>query len=256
MNILSPEWRDTLHAASLDDFKTVWSMSLDKVDSQNKARGGWSEVCRFALPDSVLGVDALYIKRQQDYGYREWPDIFNRKPTFYREAKNLDWCIKRDIPVVQPLVYADREADGHQQAILITAGLTDYKSLDEFDWQAMGKAQRRTLLKSIARVIFKLHEQGMQHGCLYPKHIFVHNNCFSDNQPEVRLIDLEKARPLAWWNGGVFRDLDSLNRRAMFLGNKDRLYFYNEYCQQADLERVSLLKKLKKSYRSRVRHDS
>jgi hypothetical protein len=250
MNILSPQWQGTLQASSLDDFNTVWEMPLTRVDSQNQARGGWSEVCRQELPEPVLGVDALYIKRQQDYGYREWPNIFSSKPTFYREARNLNWCIDHGVPVVQPLAYEDRKVDGHQRAILITAGLTDYQSLDSLDWQSMSNKQHAILLKAIARVIFYLHGQGMQHGCLYPKHIFVHDDFFTSGQEEIRLIDLEKARPISRWNGGIFRDLDSLSRRATFLTNEERLMFFNEYYQGDHAGRNALLEKLKKSLES------
>lgn len=216
-------------AIGMADFNSIWTLSLKPVDHPNQGRGGWSEVSYYPLPEPVLGVKGLYIKRQQDFVCFDWRRPRKGLPTFQREYRNLSWCLERDLPVVKPVFFGVRDEKGHRQAILITQGLNNYFSLDNDDEIALLRInQRRALIRAVADTIRRLHKNGVQHGCLYPKHIFAHR---ADSQNiDIRLIDFEKALPLSIWNKGVMRDLDTLNRRAYSWSRRDRLCFLKQYC--------------------------
>ena len=182
------------------------------------------------LTQEFEGTGGLYIKRQQDFGYRMWRNPFNKWPTYFREYRNLLYCSKHGLPAVQPVAFAMRDHDGHRQAILITCALDKYFPLSERETvDKLGFSTRIKLVKEVANVVRQYHDAGMQHGCLYPKHIFINRDVVTDDAVRVRLIDLEKAEPISWWNGGIFRDIDSLNRRSYGWDAKDRLRFLARY---------------------------
>ena len=252
MIFVDPEFKPTLEALGLGQAEEVWALDLARVDDPNRARGGWSEVVRLQLSEPVQGVETLYIKRQQDFGYREWPNIFIKRPTLQHEYQNLTWCERHGIPVAKPLAYYSFNVDSHQRAILITAGLTDYLPVSELDWpHEIAEENRKRLLRAVARTVFQMHREGLQHNCLYPKHVFVHKQFFDSGKDDVRLIDLEKARPINRWNGGIFRDLDTLNRRSVDWSEEDREYFFKQYYQWNDGKGRVLWDRLARSYLNR-----
>ncbi|MCW8962954.1 MAG: lipopolysaccharide kinase InaA family protein, partial [Gammaproteobacteria bacterium] len=231
MQVHNPQWQPALAAIGMGDFNSIWTFPLQPVDVPNKGRGGWSEVCYYELPDPIFDVKALYIKRQQDFGFFDWRRPFKGLPTFEREYRNLVWCLERELPVVKPVAFGVRDDKGHRQAVLITQALDNFFSLDsDQEISPLNVGRRRMIIRSVASVVKRLHESGLQHGCLYPKHIFVSRQKLNEGIVDIRLIDLEKASPLSIWNKGIMRDLDTLNRRAYGWSNRDRLCFLKQYC--------------------------
>ena len=218
-------------AIGMGDFDSVWGFPLERVDDPNKGRGGWSEVCRYPLPEPIFGVKALYVKRQQDFVFLDWRKPIKGLPTFQREFNNIAWCLDHDIPVVKPAAFGVRDHAGHRQAILITQALADSFSLGENDViERLGIRLRRAVIRQVARLVRRLHKSGKQHGCLYPKHIFVNNDCHTDQPISIHFLDLEKMSSLSFWNKGIYRDLDTLNRRAYGWNSRDRHCFLLAYC--------------------------
>lgn len=244
-----------MKSLGLDEFQPLWEKQLERVDQPNRRGKGWSEVCRLKLSGKSNNTQYLYIKRQQDYGTRQWSNIFSKKPTFQVEYENLLWCAEHGIPTLRLVAYGQRQHEGAEQAVLVTAGLDDYLPLTDAYWlKEPDKARRRQLLSSVARQIFNMHRQGKIHNCLYPKHIFVHKEFFT-GQSEIRLIDLEKAKPMRTRALGIFRDLDSLNRRAAGWNDEDRQYFFDEYYAWGDGGAQRLLERLIASCLDNKRHD-
>jgi len=245
MQVYNLQWQSVIKAIGIGDFESVWNFHLERVDHPNKGRGGWSEVCYYQLPDPVFDVKALYIKRQQDFCFVDWRRPFKGLPTFQREYRNLVWCLERGLPVVKPVAFGVRDEKGHRQAVLITQALDDYFSLDnDQEIATLGVRQRRMVIRAVANVIKRLHESGIQHGCLYPKHIFINRQKLDEDIVDVRLIDMEKASPLSIWNKGVMRDLDTLSRRAYGWPNRDRLCFLKHYCDSDHALMRSYIRKL------------
>lgn len=204
----------------LGDFSSLWNLRLDWFEPVNERRDGWSGVSHYVLP----GIQPLqmFIKRQQNHNTRQLLHPVRGVPTFRREYRNIQLLQSHDIPTLTPLYFGERRIDNKDQAILITLALKGYSSL--FDWYhnaalAQPEITIQWVLKNIARVIRRLHDQGFAHYCLYPKHIFVRTNDPTtrtpDSDPElVRLIDLEKVRWHPVNHVRRFRDLDCFMRHA------------------------------------------
>ena len=248
MEFIDPEWQDVLQQQGLGSFDSIWNRELQLIDRPNRARGGWSEVGCHELGTTAAGIDTLYVKRQQNFTYRDWPHVFQPRPTLYREYCNLSWCLQHAIPVARPLAYLSKKVNGNQMAVLITAGLKDYWPLSDVErWNALQEEHRKQVLQAIALVVYRMHDGGMQHGCFYPKHIFIHEQFFTAENREICLIDLEKGRFLSWWNGGRFRDLDTFFRRAGFLTAEERKFFFDEYYRWENGDKGALFARLQRS---------
>ena len=132
--------------------------------------------------------------------------------------------------MVKPVAFGVRDHDGHRQAILITQALDGYFSLDDKELvDRLGIGLRRKIIRAVASSVKRMHKSGWQHGCLYPKHIFVNRGCERSYEVDVRLIDFEKASPLSWWGKDIYRDLDTLYRRSYGWSEQDKLCFLLAY---------------------------
>ena len=86
--------------------------------------------------------------------------------------------------------------------------------------------QRTAIIQSTAQLVSRLHRQGLEHRCLFPKHIFVKA---APPHDWACLIDLEKSRWKPWGNGRRVRDLTTLARRTSNITNRDRVLFFHHY---------------------------
>lgn len=161
-----------LQRSGLADFEALWALDLPAVDNLNQGRGGWSGVSRLEVDGQ-----SYYLKRQCNYLVRSVRKPFG-EPTFGREFRNI-------------LLY----------------------HLGEWlaNWQDLKTQTRDAILEACGSMVNRLHEEGLKHGCLYPKHIFLRPNgrCF-----DACLIDLEKTRPMLFDRRGRVRDIEALVRRA------------------------------------------
>ncbi len=245
MVYIADAWREQLHNKGLNAFEDFWDMEVPRADEPNTGRDGWSEVCRYELNDSDININALYVKRQENFTTFSWQHLLEGQATFEREFENIMLCIRQNFPVVTPVYFATRDDAGKHQAILITESLDSMDACD--NTKAINKltvTQRRSLIRIIAHHVKSLHDIGYQHGCLYPKHIFYKID--KDSQPEVRFIDLEKLAKTAWYRGGKYRDLDSLSRRSYNFSMRDKLYFLKSYTDGDKYQMHQLIKELTK----------
>ena len=177
------------------------------------------------------------IKRQSNYRSRTLRHPLHGIPTFVKELENIRRYEQLKIPALKAVFCATRQTGGELQAILVTEFLGDYRSLfDLFEqWERDGRPPRQqvdTLLTTCAETISTLHRQGLEHRCLFPKHIFYS----SSNETPVRLIDLEKTRWKPWSKERIVRDLTALARRSRQLTNRDRVIFLRAYCDCKQLD--------------------
>jgi tRNA A-37 threonylcarbamoyl transferase component Bud32 len=141
------------------------------------------------------------------------------------------------IPAPKVVFYDEKTIESADCAILITKTLLDYEPLDSIteDWfkqSAVTRAQKKTLLRHVAKSLRNFHKSGLVHRALYPKHIFVKN---AGKQPKVALIDLEKARfRKVFWYCAYF-DLSALHRHAEHWSHSDYMYFYLQYFEVSRL---------------------
>ncbi len=209
-------------AADRTEFDTWWNTSGEWVEPANVRRNGESGVQRLMPDDPHQPV--LYLKRQTGHLYRSVAHPFGR-PTVLRELDAYRAWDRLGITLPKVVYGGARRQNGEWQAILVTEALTGFTDMG--DWYASGAHQacapavRRVLLDELALALAKLHKAYWQHGCLYPKHIFVNA---AENDPALALLDLEKCRRRFNRAAAVRNDLDQLYRHRGAMPDEDWRY--------------------------------
>lgn len=207
----------------LVSFDTLWSLDAEWVEAPNYRREGWSGVVRTELSNVTGPPTAIYLKRQSGHCYRSLRPPFHRKPTAYREYRNLMVMKARAINAPDVLYYGERLQNGAWQAILMTREIPQSISLAAY-LQKSGQRppdEVRRVIAETAALIGKLHRAGLQHSALYGKHILVSGVDRPQGGvdrpyglPVPFLIDCEKTRQRAFRWSSAIRDLNQLKRHA------------------------------------------
>jgi len=204
---IHPVWKTTLEDGRLIHFKDWWMLDIPTVDIQNNHRGGWSEVGRHCCGESVF-----YVKRQQNHFIRYIGSGFRKMPTFKREFENIKWYQQKQIPTLDYVYFSWRIQAGNAEAILVTVALDAYSSLDELDdLAAIPQDRQQSLANAIGKSIRRMHDAGIRHCSLHPKHIFVKPD---GDYWKLRFIDLETSRANLGLRTYKIRDLETLARRS------------------------------------------
>jgi tRNA A-37 threonylcarbamoyl transferase component Bud32 len=215
-----------LDAASA--FSDLWQLDVSWFEPPNTSRGGWSGVVKTRLKVNEQPI-SVFIKRQDKHLTRTWQHWLNGIPTFQKEYANIRRLQALDIPTLEPVYFGVQGT----KAILVTKALDDFVSLDKLDKDALSPTQIQQLVTAIAEVIRAMHQQRLQHNCLYPKHIFVSQTQHGWN---VRLIDLEKLRRCLRRETAQLRDLSSLLRHSdSHWSLTERMRFFKRYVGETRL---------------------
>jgi len=233
------DWKTLLQTNDLLDFDELWQLDIGWFEPPNRRRGGWSGVSQTSLQRSQGTPIGIFIKRQENHIYKSLRHPVRGELTFTREFDNLLRYKKYSIPTLDLIYYAERHFGKDRRAILITAKLSGFVSLQDLmaSWHvatAPSKQQKLALIHAVARGVQKLHHHRMQHNCLYPKHIFIKQQ---ENDIDVCLIDLEKTKQR--WNrmSACLRDLDTLNRHSPQWSRTDRLRFLLAYMGRTNMDK-------------------
>lgn len=223
-------WRAILQHNGLESFDRLWSLECGWFEPPNQRRGGWSGVSRCELQLPLGGSVGMFLKRQENHITRTLLHPFGM-PTSAREIQNILRFKRAGLPTAEPVYFAVRKIGGKMRAILGTEELTGYEPLDNCveRWSRQGwpdHRQRRLLMQAVAATMRRMHNLRIQHGCFYPKHIFLR---VEGNDIQVRIIDLEKAKVRPLRRFAVFRDLFTLNRLSPDWSRTDRLRFLLTY---------------------------
>ncbi|MGL4316498.1 MAG: lipopolysaccharide kinase InaA family protein [Pseudomonas sp.] len=192
-------------------FEQWWRLQGEWVEAPNQRRGGESGVQRLRGDNGKL----LYIKRQVGHLYRDWRHPFGR-PTVLRERDALLGLSRLGVGVPQ-LVYcaADYSASTGWRALLVSEALDGFQDIvswyDQDGREQCTAAEHERLLQCIGATLARMHRGRWQHGCLYPKHVFVR---VSEAGPEVALLDLEKCRRRLSRQQAARHDLRQLRRHS------------------------------------------
>ena len=235
---------DVLSRHGLDSFEALWTLDLAAVDAPNTGRGGWSSVHRLQLEDVNGELQSFYLKRQDNHCTRTLHAPLGRPP-FVRRLRGVKQDARLVLPALEAAVVERRGRQGHKQAVLLTRALDEYAPLDEWfvRWQGLSALQKRTLLQAAGALVRALHNAGVIHNCLYPKHIFLK---LHGDGAGARLIDLEKTRG-AWFGQRDFvRDLETLNRRSTTPSRTQRMRFMLAYfgLRRLDADSKALVRRL------------
>ena len=108
----------------------------------------------------------------------------------------------------------------------MTAELQGFVSLE--DWylqdleQRFGPAVQARMLAAVGMTLARIHQAHWQHGCCYPKHIFLKVHGEGDAAwVEVALLDLEKSRRRLRRHAAARHDLRQLRRHCAVMAEQD-----------------------------------
>ncbi|WP_164850351.1 lipopolysaccharide kinase InaA family protein [Cobetia sp. ICG0124] len=149
-------------------------MAAQDVDAPNRERGGTSTVSLLTLEDEQGQTHRLYLKRQTNHLGRSLSRPLG-EPTFSREWRAIRHYHALGIPSVDAGWYGERRTGKEWRAILITFDLDGRDDLDHWHarWPALDDTRRTQVITASARLVRQIHQAGMMHGCLFPKHLFL-----------------------------------------------------------------------------------
>jgi hypothetical protein len=208
-----------LRAVGLDSFEALWTSDATWVEEPNFRRQGWSGVCRIELNNAAAPLIGMYLKRQENHGYRSLANPLRYQPTAYREYKRLVAMQAAGITVPDILYYGERRHGKKLQAILMTREIPPSIPLDDY----LGLTPERDpaevdrVIQDTATLIAKLHRRHFQHCALYGKHVLisgVETAAEARCRPVPYLIDVEKSRWRLSRLAIAMRDLNQFQRRA------------------------------------------
>jgi tRNA A-37 threonylcarbamoyl transferase component Bud32 len=192
-------------------FEQWWTLPGDWVEPPNQRRSGWSGVVRARIDGTEV-----YIKRQRNHLCRNWRHPLGW-PTASREAHYLQRLAQLGIAAPRVLFHGARRSAGGVEAVLATAALDGYLALDAV--ADHGPAFRRAVAIALGHSLGRLHRAGLQHGCLYGKHVMIRGD--ATGQVQVALLDLEKMRTRFTRQQAARHDLAQLHRHQRFLPPDD-----------------------------------
>lgn len=203
-------------ASDVDDpFERFWNWRGEWVEAPNLRRGGESGVERVRREDGAV----LYSKRQCGHLYRSVLHPFGR-PTVLRERDAIRAFERLGVRVPR-LVFcgARRGGEAGWQALLVTEALDGFIDFERWYASVEGRpetlAERERVLGQVAEVLARLHRGGWQHGCLYPKHVFIRlGDEEGSASVEIALLDLEKSRRRFAHARAAFNDVGQIKRHS------------------------------------------
>ncbi len=235
-------------AHHLHTFHALWQLPHDWFEPPNSSSKGWSGVSQLTLTDNEQNTHTFFIKRQENYLSRSWSAPFYGRAVIDYEVNHLLRFQRSAIPSLQVVCFASIKKN--KQAILVTRALEAYHDLTHtIRYNIHNITQKKQFIQKLATIISTMHRQHLQHRCLYPKHILVK---ITEQDFDIRLIDLEKVRYVLLPQFAALRDLDSLYRHSSFATQTDMLRFFLAYRDTNTLrpqDKRLLRKILKKSQR-------
>jgi hypothetical protein len=214
---------ELLGTNGLNRFDTIWTLEAPWVEEPNYRRRGWSGMSRIELKGTSSPPVGVYLKRQENHGYRSIGNPFRYRPTAYREYKRLMAMNAAGIRAPEVLYYGERQTGEKMQAILMTREIPQNIPLDDYLLLSGNRPpdEVRRLISDTAILIAKLHRHHFQHCSLYGKHVLVSG--FDATQPTISqtksrlvpyLIDVEKSRWRLSRMAIAVRDLNQLYRHV------------------------------------------
>ncbi len=207
-----------LNHHQLNTFAKVWALQADWFEPPNHKRNGWSGVCKL-----LLSEEFVFLKRQHHHARRTWLKPIQGESTLRREFQILQHLQKNKVNAPELIMFGEQINSGKIDAVLMMKALSGYESFEDYcKTQPMSQA----LTVSIGRAISRLHQSGIQHRSLYPKHIFIKKTA---ENFEVAMIDFEKSRFTALPRIRGFSDICTLFKRTSEIAGFDQLTFFKAY---------------------------
>jgi hypothetical protein len=210
-----------------DDFDHWWKSEGKWIEPPNQRRGGQSGVRVLKQRNMEDTADAaasplLYCKRQIGHLYRSLRYPLGR-PTALREQMAYQLFERLGIRVPRLVYCGARKQNGQWQALLVTEALENgFVSLDQWyrdtPLEGIDSPLGRSVLRQLGATLARLHLSRWQHGCCYPKHLFVRVRRKEGGDTgdtaliDIAMLDLEKSRRRWRVQAASRHDLDQLWR--------------------------------------------
>ena len=215
---ISTSFKNLLNQHQLNTFNNIWQLRADWFEPPNHKRDGWSGVCKLEL-----SRESVFLKRQHNHTRRTWLKPRQGESTLKREFDILQHLQKHQINAPEWIAFGETLNAGKLDALLMMKALTGYHSLEDY---VKNQIVTQPLIFAIAAAISRMHQAGIQHRSLYPKHIFVshlHGNF------EIAFIDFEKSRFTWMPKLRAVTDLRTFFRKVSLWPVNDQLTFFKAY---------------------------
>lgn len=213
-------------------FDRWWNSTGPWVEPANKRRGGESGVQLLTRRDA--SQLPLYCKRQYGHLYRSVLHPFGR-PTVLRERDAYLTLASLGIKTPKLVFCAARKKDKQWQSLMVTESLHGFVSLSQWYEENVSHELNQLVIREVAATLARMHKARFQHGCCYPKHIFVSVAPGSADEPrvEVALLDLEKSRHRWMSKHAAKHDLSQLLRHRGAIPEADMQLLKQVYQQNS-----------------------
>lgn len=208
------------------EFDRWWQCPGQWIEPVNQRRGGESGVQLLLQRDTSR--PELYCKRQSGHVYRSLRYPLGR-PTIIREQQAYRALARLGIRTPKIVYASARREQGQWQALLVTEALQGFIDLQAWYAGDRPAGQTQLMLQALAQTLARLHHGGWQHGCCYPKHIFLKAGEHALDRVEVALLDLEKSRRRWRKREAARRDLDQLARHRGNMPEADYAFLVSAY---------------------------
>lgn len=231
MEYCDPHWANIFESNHLGNFDAWWDLDLPTIDSGNFGRGGRSVVSRHVIRMPDGKKQTIYIKKQQNYTCSSWKSPFTGIPTFEREYINWKHLNRLGIGTYDLAYFAKRYQGKNVQAVLVSIELPAIDLVEYTENKVYRDApgvfkQRRQIIFNTARMLKKMHDAGLKHGHLSPKHVFVGG---LPNHMRMYLIDMELMHKIWWRYFAMLNDLSRFAKRMKEWKQTERMRFLLDY---------------------------
>lgn len=194
--------REFLQGQGFFCFEDFWSLPQTFVDDINYRRGGWSGVSKLCLWNGKSQRN-YYVKRQVNQFRYSLKKPFGAL-TFEHEAEAIARSRALCLPTVDIACWGVRREAGSTKGLLVTPEI-GFCSLEDILTTQQFSPSLGILLYRCGERLFEMHSHGIQHGALYPKHIYV-----DQQSGTIKLIDFERARKKSSVRKAIQADLRQL----------------------------------------------
>jgi len=236
---INNEYQELLESAPFHSFESIWNFSNGETIKQINARS----VIRFEIRHHDI-KRTFYIKRHNSEFIglsRLFPRLFPRRSLSQGrlEFENICDFRKNNLPTVLPVAAGEKFSHFFwAKSFLITEDFSPFISLEallenrpQLFSDSKGENRKRILLKEIAVLARKMHQNGFNHRDFNATHILLNYNNESDI-PQIALFDFQRVEKRKYFR---FRwKIKSIARLNYTLPDeifniKDRMYILLSY---------------------------
>lgn len=217
--LINRGYREILCKKGWNNFATIMQTAEGIQYKKNKLRS----VVKVYIEGKNVFLKRHYRIAKPSWAFREWQNIF--------KLKSLG------INTMQPIAIGEQES----QSFIITESLEHATRLEDFiNKEKLGFMEKKELVKELASLTRRMHNNNLFHKDFYTGHIFVEKE---NNKFKLYLIDLQRVkRHWVFRNHWRIKDIASLNFSSPegFITKTDRMRFLKYYFYEEKLNKYKI----------------